>query len=104
MSEWLRIDSKLDKIQDDVTELKVKVEKIDSRMDRFDAHITGDEKIISKLVPILDKFPTIVSIVEDYEFRRMLAQKRMSAIKKVGLIAGVILSVAGVLKLFFGVF
>jgi polyisoprenoid-binding protein YceI len=104
MSEWLRVDAKLDRIQDDVTELKIQVDKIDSRMDRFDAHITGDEKIINKLMPILDKFPTIVSIVEDYEFRRKLAEKRLTIIKKVGLISGVVLSVAGVLKLFFGIF
>lgn len=99
-----RIESKIDRIQEDITDLKVKVEKIDTRMDMFDAHITGDEKIISKLLPVLDKFPSVIKIVEDYEFKERLKDNRIASIKKTGLISGVILSLAAVGKLIIGFF
>jgi len=96
-----RVESKLDELKDDVTELK---SDFRIHINLVEEHVAGDKKIINQITPILDKLPSIMEIVEDYQFSKVLKQKRMDHIKEVttklglvGLVLGIVVSVIKIL-------
>jgi hypothetical protein len=75
-----RLESKVDKVQEDVFNLRadfnVHTSKIESKLDIFEDHIAGDNKIINHIEPMLNKIPDIMQVVEDYRYE---ARKRAEA-------------------------
>lgn len=106
-----KLEEKLDKVKDDVAELKtdfkVHAEKMNDKMDIFEEHITGDKKIINEIQPVLEKLPTIVEIAEQYQFEKKLKQENIKKIKNLTLKAGAITAglgaITAVIK-FFNIF
>ena len=94
---------KVQKIDEDVVELKVKInvmdEKLDTHMDKVERHISSDERIVSRVAPLLDKLDIISEIVEEYHFEKTKKQKSEAKWKKVALRVGVVGTIAGI---FFG--
>lgn len=72
-----KLEQKVDAVKEDVMELKSDF-KVHTTL--IKGHITGDNKIISDLKPILAKLPDIVEIVEDYQFSKQTRQRKMQAI------------------------
>lgn len=96
-----RVESKLDELKDDMTELKTDFR---IHINLVEEHVAGDKKIINQITPILDKLPSIMEIVEDYQFTKVLKQKRMDSIKEVttklglvGLVLGIIVSIVKII-------
>ena len=94
-----KLEEKIDKVKDDVAELKtdfkIHAEKMNTKMEIFEDHITGDKKIINELQPVLEKLPTIVEIAEQYQFDKKLKQENIKKIKKWSLKIGFIGTVIG---------
>lgn len=72
-----KLEQKVDAVKEDVMELKSDF-KIHTTL--IKEHVTGDNKIISDLRPILAKLPDIVEIVEDYQFNKQSRQRKMQAV------------------------
>jgi len=75
-----RLEDKVDRLKDDVTEVKVGLEvhskTMIEKMNSFEDHIAGDNKIISHLKPVLEKLPTIVEMAEEHTFRKRQEEDR----------------------------
>lgn len=72
-----KLEQKVDAVKEDVMELKSDF-KVHTAL--IKEHVTGDNKIISDLKPILAKLPDIVEIVEDYQFSKQARQRKMQSI------------------------
>lgn len=97
-----KLEQKVDAVKEDIMELKSDF-KVHTALVK--EHVTGDNKIISDLKPILAKLPDIVEIVEDYQFSKQARQRKMQAIadwtKKLTLVStaiGVIYAILQLLK------
>jgi len=102
-----RLEKKVDNVKDEVGELKteftVHTHKIESKMDIFEEHITGDTKIINTIEPVIEKLPDILEVVEDYKYemrKKNEEQERRNALaSKVRIWGGVIATVGTVVGL-----
>lgn len=103
-----RVEEKVDIVKDQVSELradfKVHSAKVSDKMEVFEQHITGDEKIITHIQPLLERLPDIHEAVEEFRFEKKLKQQAAERRKKItwalgsaSLILGII---AGITKLF----
>lgn len=104
-----RVEDKLDDLKEDVVELKTDMKYL---LPKVEQHITGDNKIINELAPVLEKLPTIVQIAEDYTYekrkkeekakkRKERNEKWKSIATKVGLVSAVVGIVTGIVRTFF---
>lgn len=95
-----RLESKVDAIKEDVTELKTDMKHL---MPKIEEHITGDKKIINALAPVIDKLPSLIEIVENDQYeKRKKAEKReklKSLTTKLGLLSLIVGIGAGISKI-----
>lgn len=89
-----RLEGKVDTIKEDIFELKsefkVHVVNMENKLDTFEKHIAGDNKIINHISPIIEKFPVIIEIVEEYNFEKKKKAERNSKIKAFSIKAGIV--------------
>ena len=92
-----KLAEKLDKVKDDVTEVKVDVAEMKTLIKvthaNVEEHIAGDNKIITKLEPILDQ---LGEMVQDHMFEKMAKEKRSERNKSTALKLGIVGSVVGI--------
>lgn len=102
-----RIEKKVDHLQDDVYEmrsdLKVHMHRMDEKMDRFEDHIVGDNKIINHIQPLLERLPLLTEMVEDHNYKKIYKKKASEKIKywstRLGLVSIVVGIIFGALRL-----
>lgn len=106
-----KLEDKTSSIKEDLIELKADVKHTNTIMD---AHIAGDQKIISELQPLFDSMPQFCEMVEDhvYKKRNQKEKKNNRVIRNlklrtvslwVGIPATLVGTVTGMMKLL-GVF
>lgn len=111
-----RLEDKVDKIKDDVHEIKhnnIAISKIiEMHMETIEDHITGDNKIIANIEPLLDELPAIISMVKTYEVNKVIVERKRKEKtekrekftdygKKIGLISLVVGIITSVTRAFF---
>lgn len=111
-----RLEDKVDKIKDDVHEIKhnnIAICKvIEMHMETIEDHITGDNKIITKIEPLLNELPSIISMVKSYEVDKEIVNRRRQEKtdkrekitdygKKIGLVSLIVGIITSVVKTFF---
>jgi uncharacterized coiled-coil DUF342 family protein len=95
---YARLESRVDEIKDDVSEIKAdqKINNyemselknaIKEQIDVVRSHVTGDEKIISQLEPI----------IQDFQFRQERQRRRVSALKELGMKLAIPATVVGLI-------
>lgn len=96
MERFDKLDNKLDKVTDDVIEVKMDVVEIKTLLkisnNKMEDHIAGDNKVIDQLVPILGQ---LSEMVQDHVYNKTNSKKRSEKLKSVAIklgIAGTILS------------
>ena len=106
-----KLEQKLDKVTDDVTDVKVDVAEMKTLMkvtyDKVEEHIAGDNKIITKLDPILEQLGEMVAdhvyskakAKEEKEQRELRTKKWQIVALKLGVVATVVGIVAKVLEI-----
>lgn len=73
-----RLETKLDAVKEDVTELKTDMKHL---MPKIEEHITGDKKIINHLAPVIEKLPNLIEIVENDQYEKRKKKERADRIK-----------------------
>lgn len=98
MDRYERLESKIDKVNDDVTEVKVDMAEVKfmvkSTNEIMQEHIAGDNKIISQLGPILDE---LGSMVQDHTYNKIKNQKRLEKLKTVSIKLSIVGTALGIL-------
>ena len=96
-----RLEDKVDDASEKITavqfELKEARNDMKHHMQEVAKHVAGDKKIIDKLIPVLDKLPTIVEMAEKYHFQKQFRKKLYKTIAFVGLVAGVVATISKML-------
>lgn len=89
-----RMEDKIDSVKEDVTEVKIEVNEIKSdirnHMNKVEAHVAGDNKIINELQPILNKLPHIVEMAEEYHVSKQIKKRVWKYVGGFGLITGIV--------------
>jgi hypothetical protein len=101
------LDDKIEKVKDDVTEVKVALNthivKMDTKMEVFEDHITGDKKIINEITPMLEKLPMLAEMAEDHVYKKRKKEESMEKLtlwsKRLGVIATIIGILTAITKL-----
>lgn len=115
-----RLEDRVDSLKDDVAEIKVKQtlthetlcglkSDFEEHVEEIRNHITGDNKIINHIEPIIGLLPTLSEIAQQYHFEKLkkdeaerLRKENMDKIKdvsvKVGLLGTLLSGVAYVLS------
>jgi hypothetical protein len=81
-----------DELRDDITDIKIDVAevksdvkhidvKIDKAMQVFEDHVTGDNKIITHIEPILPHLASIAQMAEDHNYKKLQRQRQTDFIK-----------------------
>lgn len=95
-----RLEDKVDGVKTEVSELrtefKVHASIISEKLEIFDDHITGDNKIINHIQPLLERLPDLVEIVEDVQFEKKKKQESTEKLKSFSLKAGALATVVGI--------
>lgn len=93
-----KLDEKVDKVKDDVNEVKIHVAQLKVSQDNtnkiIEEHVAGDNKIITQLEPIL---PQLAEMVEDHAFRKESGKRKIEKAKKVALYLGIASTTVGLL-------
>ena len=108
MDRYDRLESKIDKVNDDVTEVKIDMAEVKTMVkttnEIMSEHIAGDNKIITQLAPILDE---LGSMVQDHTYNKIRKEKRNEKLKTAGLklsvaggVVGLIIGIAKLMELF----
>lgn len=100
-----RLETKVDKVDEKVNELKVEMVEMKSdmkhHMDVVEAHVAGDNKIIDHLQPILGD---LADLVQDKKYQEENTKRKINKWKtwslKVGLVSLLIGMGAGLAKIF----
>lgn len=79
-----RLESKVDKIQDQVSELQVDLKV---HMKLVEEHVTGDKKIINEIQPM----------IQDYYFEKQQKARRAESLKKAGILAAIVSAASAIL-------
>lgn len=99
-----KLEKKVDEVKEDVVEIKVDMAEVKTLVQVTNAkvteHISGDNKIISKLEPILDQ---LGEMVQDHTFKKMkeaeMQKNREESMKKYQTIAvklGIVSVIVGI--------
>ena len=105
-----KVDRLKDEHNEDMTEIKVDIAeiksdvkhidvKIDTAIKVFHDHVTGDNKIITHIEPILPHLASIAQMAEDHNFKRVKQQKRTDFLKSSRLKLGVLLTVVSIISI-----
>lgn len=108
MERYDRLESKIDKVNDDVTEVKVDMAEVKNMVKNtneiMSEHIAGDNKIISQLAPILNE---LGDMVQDHTYNKMKKEERFDKLKLwsirlslFGTVVGIGAGIAKILELF----
>lgn len=89
-----RVENKIDKVSDDVIELKSDMKHL---MPKIEEHITGDKKIINEIIPLLEKLPTIIEIAEIHKYEKLKSEEKTKYKKKLILNLGIVSTVVGII-------
>jgi len=106
-SRFSKLEDRVDEIKDDVSDLKseTKVQHVmiqelkdDFKEHLFDikTHITGDEKIISKINPVLNSIVDINEIIADYKFKKEAVSRKKKILKYISINIGILATGLGV--------
>ena len=68
-----RIEDKLDTVKEEIVTIKA---KMDVHMDKIEAHIAGDKKIITEWKPVVELVPDLKEIIEQHRFDKLAREKR----------------------------
>lgn len=97
MDRYDRLEDKIDKVKDDVTEVKVDVAEMKTTLKNTNEliaeHISGDNKVINQLVPILGD---LGSMVEDHKYNKLKKKKFTEKLKTVSLKLSIVGAVVGI--------
>ena len=85
-----RPEDKVDHVKEDLQELRTDI-KI--HMSKVEDHVAGDNKIITHIMPLLEKLPEIVTMLEDHDFQK---RKKEDIKKTISTIAKVAASITAV--------
>jgi uncharacterized coiled-coil DUF342 family protein len=100
-----RVEAKVDKLNDDVVEVKTGVNYINSRLDEHleavQSHISSDARIIKQIAPLLDQLPTMAEIIEEYRFEKKKKEHLHTKIKLVSLVSAIVVSLIAILNSIF---
>ena len=95
-----RLEEKVDVVRDEVNELKtdfkVHQTNMDNRMDLFQDHIAGDNKIITHIQPILERLPEIIETLEDHKAEKIIKKDKELRLKKLATVLGIIGTICGI--------
>jgi hypothetical protein len=102
-----RLEDKVDDIKEEVgeikTDLKVHTTLVEDKMRVFEDHITGDNKIITHIQPLLQDLPTIKEAVDQFKYEQIKKKKSSEKLKsiaaKLGIVSLVITILIGISKL-----
>jgi hypothetical protein len=96
-----RLEDKVDEVKTEVSELrtdfKIHVSRVEDKMDIFAEHITGDNKIINHLQPVLKQLPELTGIIQDYKFQKELEKRKSQKRKKAASVLGIASLVIGIM-------
>ena len=88
-----RVEEKLDKVHEDVIELKSDLKHL---IPKVDEHITGDKKIINHIGPLLEKLPALVEIVEEHQYEKKKMKENKEKMKNMVMGLGVVSTFVGI--------
>lgn len=95
------LDDKIEKVKDEVGDIKVTLNthivKMDTKMEVFEDHITGDKKIINEITPMLEKLPALAEMAEDYKYRKMKKEETKENLSMWGKRLGLVSAALGIL-------
>lgn len=108
-SRFDKLDNKIEKVREDVSELKVdlKAHIVESKinMDVIRDHVAGDKKIINAIEPLMSELPDLVNIIKEYQFNKLKKQKKLSFLNitksKIAILVGVITIIGSIYGIFF---
>ena len=89
-----RIENRVDEIKDDVAELKGDF-KTHTRL--IEDHITGDQKIITEIQPLLSAIPHITEMAKEYTYNKENKTRRQARIKSLSLRFGLGATILGII-------
>lgn len=96
-----RLEDKVDKVKEDVTELKtdfkVHTTEMNAKMQVFGDHMTGDQKIINEISPLMQELPDLVEIIKEYQYDKETKKRKREKIKSFMTKAGVVSILVGIL-------
>jgi hypothetical protein len=87
-----RLEDKVDNVKESVHDMSKELSEqrhdMKIHINKIEEHITGDNKIIKELQPILNKLPDIVQMAEQYHANNIIKTRmktiRLKAVKFVG--------------------
>ena len=82
-----RMEDKVDKIQEQVSELNVDLKV---HMALIEEHVTGDKKIINEIQPM----------IRDYYFQKEQKARQIATLKKTSLVTAILASIAAIFHKF----
>jgi archaellum component FlaC len=95
-----RLEDKVDGVKTEVSELrtefKVHSTLVAEKLEIFDSHITGDNKIINHIQPLLERLPDIVEVVEDVRFQKKKQEEKNQKMKKISAKLAIIATIVGI--------
>ena len=109
-----RIEERVDQIKDDVGELKVTTsvqtaliqemkEDMKTHTQLVRDHVTGDDKIITHIEPLLSALPDLNNMINDFNYKQENKKRKFGKMKelslKLGLLTGFFGILFGLLKL-----
>ena len=103
-----RIEDKVDKVDDKVNNVKYEIVELrsdfKSHMKIVEDHVTGDNKIIEHISPMLPILPELADMVRDHSFKKERNDRYVASLKiwsmRLGIIATAIGIITGIVKLF----
>lgn len=96
-SRFQRIEDKVDRLDDKVDNLKVDMAEMRSDIKNhtkvIESHILGDNKIIDKIIPMLDDLSEVANI---HRFKKQKETDKMGKLKKYSITLGIISLTLGI--------
>ena len=103
-----RVELKVDKLNDDVIEIKSNIknmsDRLDLHMEKVEAHVAGDNKIIYEIQPLLQQMPTIAKIIQEYHLEKLQSEQKLENMKRTSLAVGLVVAVVTVGNILYSIF
>jgi hypothetical protein len=105
-SRFSRLETRVDKVIDDVAEVKADTKIIHSdlgdlrdalkeHVDVVKEHVTGDKKIINIIEPMMQQMPEFHAMIQDYKTEKAIKQKKAEKLKHWSIKGGLLFGLAG---------
>jgi hypothetical protein len=96
-----RLEKRVDEVKDEVSELKTEFQ---IHRHLVEEHVTGDNKIIQKIEPLLDVLPSLQEIVQEYHLdkldKKRSEERRKLILDKIKIVSG-LLGIIGAISVYF---